>query len=109
MESNELRIGNYILVNRLGIDIVAKIESGKEIDNCEICQYKQILITEEWLLRFGFERREDKMLLISGYFFIVIDDYKGCLIMGRHIPIKYVHQLQNLHFVLTGEELTLKT
>lgn len=39
----------------------------------------------------------------------------GIVLTGRHlcykeynIEIKYVHQLQNLYFALTGEELTIK-
>ena len=77
-----------------------------------------IILTEEWLYKFGFEEngvdkkenekyrkywsegKFDVYKIISFY----LDNNKS------HEPdIKYVHQLQNLYFALTGEELTLKT
>ena len=34
---------------------------------------------------------------------------KECFYKNGYFIIKYVHQLQNLYFALTGEELTIKT
>lgn len=69
-----------------------------------------IPLTEEWLVKFGFEQynntnhyyysNESYIVKINsefGYLFYSID----------HKPIKYVHQLQNLYFSLTGEELEI--
>ena len=36
------------------------------------------------------------------------DDSESFEIEDKNINIKYVHQLQNLYFALTGEELTIK-
>lgn len=72
-----------------------------------------IPLTEEWLLKFGFERtcNHPKHDWIKGEFKICYDvDNDGYIIselLDISIPIKYVHQLQNLYFALTGEELTL--
>lgn len=69
-----------------------------------------IPLTEEWLLRFGFEKDR------SGY---RLDDINSLSFSENYIvcwhdkvlgikQIEYVHQLQNLYFTLTGEELTIK-
>lgn len=98
-------------------------------------EWKPIPLTEEWLVNFGFENKGVfvNKLIISGsssgdmdgailfqsksanvYFINRVfhyeisrsdDDY------GDHYytkKIEYVHQLQNLYFALTGEELTIK-
>jgi len=83
-----------------------------------------IPLTVEWLLKFGFNRHDDGS--VSAQFSIgtnpVTKDFMMYLIWiksskdyslkyfpfyrnGHHI-IKYVHQLQNLYFALTGKELT---
>lgn len=122
MEEKQLRIGNLIHVERFGINIPVIIERGSEIDNCKIDNYNPIPLTEEWLVRFGFawidfeeENPEflgfiyrNEILFSSGKsteFGIV--RYK-CKTIG-YVDIKYVHQLQNIYFALTGQELTLKT
>jgi hypothetical protein len=73
--------------------------------------FKPIPLTEEWLLNFGFESDE-------------IEWWNGILSIGickeglRYLPteqinvrvgivLQHVHQLQNLYFALTNEELTL--
>lgn len=118
MKAKELRIGN--LVNYDAVDIgkvvgiisdeVIHIEEDRKrfIGNC-----KPIALTEYWLLKFGFKYNEptyewyDK----SGVIFIQVNFSGFDLIAKFHNEpikeIKYVHQLQNLYFVLTGQELTL--
>lgn len=72
--------------------------------------FHPIPITEERLLKFGFEVENTN----GGFLKWQKGNFK--LLDGRlpdpqfHSPkaiIKYVHQLQNLYFVLTGEELTI--
>lgn len=48
----------------------------------------------------GFENRLDKVT------FGTHPHYSGCTY--GNLPVKYLHQLQNLYFALTGEELTFK-
>ena len=74
-----------------------------------------IPLTEEWLLKLGFKKQKASELYIEydNDRFIVVN----CL-MGVHLGfdvevyfeeeyehIKYVHQLQNLYYTLTGKEL----
>jgi hypothetical protein len=97
--------------------------------------YSEIPLTEEWLKNFGFEKNRDfdsfriaisPLIKWACRTFIVVAigrkywDGEGWmdLISERAdhdypelqtctIPCKYVHQLQNLYFALTGEELQL--
>jgi len=84
---------------------------------------KPIPLTEEWLLKFGFSKNENDVLQIETTLMplsITLSDnypdekYKAWVYEDEnssyHIisdNIKYVHQLQNLYFDLTNEELTL--
>ncbi len=113
MKAESLRIGNYTDIDGL----VYKIEHSdiSLIFINEDHNYKPIPLTEEWLLKFGFDKEE----MTDGYSFIhntpktVIDFMyckinKGFQFNNDDIYIKHVHQLQNLYFALTGKELTLK-
>lgn len=115
MKSSELRIENFI-----------RLIENKKIVKCDsetIYQgvdeyFEGIPITEEWLLKFGFEKRiigkgnnissyrlEIKRLLHIHLRFQK-DQWNFAIgISGYILSIKYVHQLQNLYFALTGEEL----
>ena len=110
MKANELRIGNFIYNERNEIFKVNWITEMIE------SQSNAIPLTEEWLLKFGFisnpyEDRYEIKLISSGFFHIECDKTKGilqlwCEQLPQAIFIKHVHQLQNLYFALTGEELT---
>jgi hypothetical protein len=66
---------------------------------------KPIPLTEEWLVKFGFEGwdKGDYTMNLSNANF-----YKLPIWQPLAKNIKHVHQLQNLYFALTGEELTIK-
>lgn len=78
---------------------------------------KPIPLTEEWLLKFGFfvSTRKNcyyKNWGTNGVELIVHDyHYKGGfeyeLGSNKYKVVEYIHQLQNLYFALTGEELTI--
>lgn len=118
MRIQDLRIGNYF--KEKNEEEIYKCQ-GIYTDNCDetIVYYSQfymdietckpIPLTEEWLLKFGFEEYMDGLRLNS----IVIRLEKSELwYVSKHNivlnKIRYVHQLQNLYFALTGEELTVK-
>lgn len=124
----ELRIGNYICVNNNGhpcrvtelTTMSCTVESIKE-NNKEpyVKTMNTIPLTEEWLLKFGFEKNEDlgneniNWELPNSYYFIQEHlDVEEFIFYGQENciekQIKYVHQLQNLYFALTNEELTMK-
>lgn len=140
MKANELRIGNLVecdtmrdlykdripyfgkhihAVHSACVDFV-KLELGDEaIQKVEIFAVKPIPLTEEWLLKFGFQYGFGKterlyLPIISIDYFLwgsKSDNFTSCtFIINRvnKIKINYVHQLQNLYFILTGKELIIK-
>jgi hypothetical protein len=114
MKANELRIGNLLNHNNgsmVGSFIVGLIHLEDIIkENSHAREYEPIPLTEEWLIRMGFEKSyfenipyfEKRCLTIDGCFFDVE------LMDGSKLELKSVHQLQNLYFALTNEELTMK-
>ena len=74
---------------------------------------KPITLTEEWLLRLGFEKTMSWTFakeLIGNNILVYYLGEKGVSIGFKNysdFKCEYVHQLQNLYFALTGEELTL--
>ena len=75
-------------------------------EDLEYC--KPIPLTEEWLLKFWFISNPYEDRYEKGSIHIECIKTKGeTYLWIENMPhIKYVHQLQNLYFVLTGEELT---
>jgi len=122
---NELRIGNTVSVDGLFITVESINSEGINIfvDDDVLIEYasfgdddyhvKPIELTEEWLVKFGFE------LNVDGYWIdrnnIVFD--MGCLCIGNYFEsekdnyqlvgaeITHVHSFQNGYMFLTGEEL----
>jgi len=122
MKATELRLGNLVK-NQKGVaepiqgiyTIPDYIELLTETHVGLADDFTPIPLTEEWLERFGFELdyEGDYILAWRGVvlYFRLSDmslrrDYKQKNKLSI-IPIDYVHQLQNLYFALTGEELTL--
>lgn len=124
MKANELRIGNYIFDNEI-VGSITKTCIWNENENIILFdEIEPIHLTEEWLIKFGFLKQEYRYLT-KYYFYLNLLSHgeisfhnteKGFKIdlgttTGYHVGttnIKYVHQLQNLYFALTGEELTIK-
>jgi hypothetical protein len=137
MNSNELRLGNYINWIRIDgnpIEVVSIYNIMRSTVRCctttieelnEIQLYyseiKPIPLTEQWLIKFGFENRDTRKWLYykdCGTEYLV-EYYKAdntfsfdMLVDGEFRTIIYdlefVHILQNVWFALTGEELELK-
>ena len=116
MKATELRIGNWYQVMTIGgywDNRTMTIENLKSIDGCSIDVAKTIPLTEEWLKRFGFEKYNLNNFTLSWggvLFYYRISDRsfrKGYQVMEKicFTEVKYVHQLQNLYFAITGEEL----
>ena len=125
MKASELRMGNLVnsesfLTNKLTLYNLIQIEMNPNHP------YKPIPLTEEWLLKLGFE--EDFSSDVYHHYhkegFDMLKDYGGqgiaipktteegyvhmyCGYYDNEIDLDYVHQLQNLYFALTGEELTI--
>ncbi|MEL7678146.1 hypothetical protein [Elizabethkingia meningoseptica] len=114
MKIQELRIGNYLKyeMNQFHI-IVESIELTNNLVNATDIEYLEpIPLTEERLLEFGFD--SDLVLRSEGLELSYTPDPSNIEVStkfelnGVNIPIEYVHQLQNLYFVLTGKDLKLK-
>ncbi len=74
-------------------------------------EFKPILLTEEWLVKFGFKKDREINTQWWNIFYksneINVYVMDGCFVNGIDTEIKYVHQLQNYYFTQTGEELIL--
>lgn len=128
MNTKELRIGNLVYnriykqpmkVTAIGIDYIYLDFKGNVGDyfedntdkNGDLEDTDGIKLDKETLFKFGFKKKYD--FYDKGKFYIDSTDF----MCGHESPndvynmitkIEYVHQLQNLYFALTGEELTLK-
>lgn len=121
MNYKELRIGNLINYNDGGIYVVTGIhEFGLDVEDENETTYMEhenfspIQLTEEWLLKFGFDKCEfnipKKYKKQGCNFSVKFRNENGFTVEYKHghVCLKHVHQLQNLYFALTGEELTLQ-
>jgi hypothetical protein len=126
MKAQDLRIGN-LFKDRSGkvlrLDFWDNMKpaqrmfiEGQEVhpltEDLEYCE--PISLTEEWLLDFGFISNPYMDRYEKGVLHIECDKTKGylqlwCEQLPQAIFIKWVNQLQNLFYVLTGDELTTET
>lgn len=130
MEAKELRIGNIVqdIQYKSPMRIVQFYGTTMfELDSpymdytdyrcdADLDKYEPVLITEDWLIKLGAKNTGTEIYLdidseygntLINYFdrkMFLIDCDGGSI----GIEIKYVHQLQNLYFALTGKELTIK-
>lgn len=110
MKANELRIGNLV-------QNVYKDTFG--ISHETLCDFangyvnlKPIPITEEWLRKFGLNNGSRLFITCVNKlieFGFKYNHYIGNSVLHLNdiplVDIKYVHQLQNIYFALTNEEL----
>lgn len=107
IKSTDLRIGNLVYDNQK----VYQIYSGSEIGNKHNdSHFQPIPLTEEWLVRAGFEKAIDSNLWVNdSYYQLTFNSQIGASLYEDEYWIKsniiYLHSLQNLYFALTGEEL----
>lgn len=107
MEASELRVGNYIRNDVQGINFQVNSVVIHRLCFGDSEGYAPIELTEEILLKCGFEEK-NSILEKDGIRLFKIRD----LYFRGNFPIKadvrYLHQLQNLYFALTGEELNVQ-
>jgi hypothetical protein len=86
-----------------------------EDDYVSIKSLKPIQLTEEWLLRFGFNillTEKDSILYRKNSQDVNVHPIGGFTYGVRGVPlvkITYVHTLQNIFYAMTGQELEIKT
>lgn len=119
MEARELMIGNYIYGGKDGKTIFKVLSEDFSTIESFPENYFGIPLTEQLLMDLGFESTYDSHFRAK---FDHIEhseigfDYskgkpmgmEGFRYYGRYIKIEFVHQLQNLYYSLTGQELTYK-
>ena len=127
MKANELRIGNYVEYNGIietcysirqsGVDFNrGKTNKGNITQSYVWDAIQPIPITEQWLIDFGFEKRErfyNIPIKNKGILWVYLEREfcelgTRCGYSFAEIDCKHIHQLQNLHFALTGTELSKK-
>lgn len=121
VEAKELKIGNYVYYTKSfsGEDVerieVVDVDLLKEMERTSTFpRVKPITLTEEILLKCGFEQRRKGFIELSDDAFISFNNNH----LGVHNDIysddieyelpKYLHQLQNLYFALTNQELKIE-
>ena len=115
IKANELRVGNLINIKNkaTGYEYKEEYITPSSImdlhsngDNSSFI-YSPIEITEDLLVRLGFDSLGDYGYGI-GKFHIVKRVGKWGFPIGSEIRfLKYIHEVQNLYFALTSEELVL--
>lgn len=125
LDSHEIRLGNTYKIE-LGdgtykSDLINLEDLSNLLDDDLDDFYQALEISEEYLIKLGFEynkRYNNYVIKVKGFYNSVgyndedCDWYynndssnAGCYYITS---IQYVHQLENLYFALTGEELTYK-
>jgi hypothetical protein len=119
--ASEFRIGNLVYFFKETPVMIIAISSeelyltqGCGFINPKIDECEPIPLTEEWLLKLGFQKeKEHYTWYFKGKVIINVFNYIAYKLNAngytRYESFKYVHQLQNLYFALTGEELTFKS
>jgi hypothetical protein len=112
IKATELRIGNYYKPEILD-DVLYDVITVEDISDLFYDPiddyYSPIPLTEEWLLRFGFYKDTNyytNHLIETSFMFKRTMIHQSGEVNVKYL--EYVHQLQNLYFALTGEELTIK-
>ena len=108
MKASELRIGNYYNQFENTEKVSWSTLKTLEESTTEQLWCKPIPLTEEWLLKFGFEKKGVNRTRWTFWKIDLVEDEKGIYSFDEsriYIDIKYVHQLQNLVHALTNEEL----
>lgn len=121
IKANELRIGNWVKVENDFERVDNILEDGaycylsKEAESVfqPYSFINPIPLTEEWLLKMGFDeidieenKNNVRVFHLNG---IYCNTLYGVYYYTHLLKqIQYVHQLQNLYFALTGEELEVK-
>ena len=103
--ANELRIGNWVMID----GIKTTIDSVQEDIECD-----PIPLTAEILEKSGLRISMETLMIgdyaelctarDNGFYYLM---FEGC-VNNKDAPIKYVHQLQNLYFALTNQELNIQ-
>lgn len=124
IRAKDLRIGNWLIINN-GTEFEKVHEVIWHNLGLDPTHLVGIPLTEEWLIKLGFEKEQNTGYANPNLFFwyhkniaIFVDDdgllylgydnneYYECISINNY-PIQFVHELQNLYHALTGEEFVI--
>lgn len=130
LTAQELRMGNYVeYFSKNPFEEWAYWWEMIQIDARDIVyidtysntpDYRPIPITEDWLVKLGFGINKNAYIIKSKFLLKKVDSVNYEVkfwtdassfaknLLRIELNIKYIHQLQNLYFALTGRELTIK-
>lgn len=115
LKVQDLRIGNFVYglnefqgtalpICSLHSDNTLRLSVGKDSIGCFSANViEPIEIDFDWLEKFQFKYNEETECY--HYYNLIINKLFVMMDIDIHVHIKYVHQLQNLYFTLTGYEL----
>ncbi len=117
MKASELRIGNLINLTKDNFTTfkIYQLDAFDiyKLSESECVDIRPIPLTEEWLIKFGFKDEGATKDLLFDYETCLERNGKNLYIAGYGAiyrkKIEYIHQLQNIYFALTEEELTYGT
>jgi hypothetical protein len=115
MNAKELRIGNLVYHNDKIIEIKSLHPQDDDVnDEIPFHAIYGINLTEEWLEKLGFELKGFYRLKVTSFLELCWKPHDKTLNMQTEnngftedSKVKYVHELQNLYFALTGKELVV--
>ena len=119
MKAEELRIGNLVLFKEVDLNTGQWMDSlitigYRDIQNLEVgspeikANYNPIPLTEEQLVKWGFIKDNDGILVKDKCIYWLKPDIMQIALDYAPLfncPCSYIHQFQNLYFSLTGKEL----
>lgn len=122
MDVKELRIGNLVCYNGevAKVKQITKHKIGYHtkpyemgMNYARLCEIEPILITEELLLKCGFDEPCDGVYEHNYEEFEVTKEVENWWVTWNGgsdfwFRIKHIHQLQNAYYLVTGKELEIK-
>jgi hypothetical protein len=127
IKPEELRIGNLVwnpvqkIPVKVDLRLLAQIDRDYKSNLDKDLHFQAIPLTEEWLIKLGFKQEVNSKMVkfwrIEGltiyheyYLHNVEDNLEWFFLSSSEYKIRIysLHQLQNLFYSLTGEELKLK-
>ena len=118
IQANELRIGNYIsdIWSPNGFFKVTQLKKFSAVYGKDFTalydNLNPIPLTEEILLKAGFEKDIESLFYRNSFIIAKTKTrwafYHNGLTGGELARIDYIHELQNLIFALTGEEIKIE-
>jgi hypothetical protein len=126
IKANELRIGNWVMFSLLNnpppdfINKLAKVDAQdiryiQEDVHSDYMEWNPIPLSPEILEKAGGikQTHDESEYWFKKDFGLRYLDYAPAIILiigyeRKHVNLKYLHQLQNLFYSLTGEELNIE-